>query len=88
MGESITIGDDIKVSVLDCQGKQIKLGIIAPKDVKVYREEIFEKIQEENKKASTVSKNALIEVAQKWREDEKEQNLGRKFLCQTQNKGK
>ncbi|OHB41620.1 MAG: carbon storage regulator, partial [Planctomycetes bacterium GWB2_41_19] len=55
LGESITIGSEIKVTLLECQGKQVKLGIIAPKNIKVHREEIFEKIQEENQKASTVS---------------------------------
>ena len=74
LGESITIGDDIKITVLDCQGKQVKLGIIAPKDIKVHREEIFEKIQEENKKAATVSKHALAEIAQKWRKEVKKSN--------------
>lgn len=74
LGESITIGNDIKVTVLDCQGKQVKLGIIAPKDIKVHREEIFEKIQEENKKAVTVSKHALAEIAQKWRKSVKKTN--------------
>ncbi len=69
LGESITIGDEIKVTVLECQHKQVKLGIVAPVNVKVYREEIFEKIQEENKKAAMVSKHDLIEVAKKWRSD-------------------
>jgi carbon storage regulator len=71
LGESITIGDEIKVTVVDCQGKQVKLGIIAPKHVKVHREEIFEKIQEENRKAATVSKYAIAEIAKKWRKDAK-----------------
>lgn len=69
LGESITIGNDIKVTILECQNKQVKLGIIAPKDIKVHREEIFEKIQEENRKASKISKFELIEIAQKWRKD-------------------
>lgn len=62
LGESITIGEEIKITVLECQGKQVKLGIIAPRHVKVHREEIFEKIQEENKKSVAVSKDALLEV--------------------------
>ncbi|GAN35086.1 MAG: carbon storage regulator [Candidatus Brocadia sp. AMX2] len=72
LGESITIGDEIKVTIVDCQGKQVKLGIIAPKHVKVHREEIFEKIQEENKKAATVSKHAIAEIAQKLRKNSKQ----------------
>lgn len=71
LGESINIGDEIKITIIDCQGKQIKLGIIAPKHVKVHREEIFEKIQEENKKAAKVSKEALMEAAQKLKRNEK-----------------
>ncbi|MCF6154417.1 MAG: carbon storage regulator CsrA [Candidatus Brocadia sp.] len=74
LGESITIGDEIKVTIVDCQGKQVKLGIIAPKHIKVHREEIFEKIQEENKKAASVSKHAIAEIAQKLRENPKQTN--------------
>jgi len=76
LGESITIGDEIKVTILECQHKQVKLGIAAPVNVKVYREEIFEKIQEENKKASLVSKQDIIEVAKKWRSGMTKTHLG------------
>lgn len=47
IGESLVIGDDVVVTVLKEQGKQIKLGIVAPKDVSVHREEIYNLIQEE-----------------------------------------
>lgn len=67
LGESITIGDEIKVTLLDSHGKQVKLGIVAPADVRVHREEIYEKIQEENQKAAAVSKNDLAEVAFRWK---------------------
>ncbi len=46
-GESIVIGDDITVTVLAINGKQIRLGIGAPKDIAVHREEIYERIKEE-----------------------------------------
>lgn len=71
LGESITIGDEIKITIVDCQGKQVKLGIVAPKHVKVHREEIFEKIQEENVKAAKISKSAIIEVALNLKKNEK-----------------
>ena len=45
LGESITIGDDIKVSVLGIRGRQVRLGIEAPIKVVVHREEIYAKIQ-------------------------------------------
>ena len=46
-GESIMINDDTKVTILGVQGNQVRLGIAAPKDVAVHREEIWIKIQEE-----------------------------------------
>lgn len=45
--ESIIINDNIKITVLDIQGNQVRLGIEAPIDVDVHREEIYEKIQAE-----------------------------------------
>ena len=51
LGESIVIGKDIKVSILEIKGDQVKIGIDAPKNVTIYREEIFKQIEEENKEA-------------------------------------
>ena len=51
INESIILGDNIVVSVVDIKGDQVKIGISAPKDVKVYRKEVFEAIQNENKAA-------------------------------------
>jgi len=63
LGESITIDNDIKITVLGIYGKQVKLGILAPDRVSVHREEIFKRIQEENKIASLALKEDLFEVA-------------------------
>lgn len=52
-GESLVINNNIEVTVLEIRGDQIKLGITAPKDVPVYRKELYEQIQEENKNALT-----------------------------------
>lgn len=46
-GESVIIGDDVKITVLAVRGNQVRLGIDAPKDVSVHREEIYERIQSE-----------------------------------------
>jgi carbon storage regulator len=62
-GEAVTIGDDIKITVLSVQGKQVKLGIAAPEKVSVYRDEIFKRIQIENLKASMSLKEDLQELA-------------------------
>jgi carbon storage regulator len=59
LGESITIGDNIKVTVLGIYGRQVRLGIEAPLKVVVHREEIYVKIQKENRKASKADKDEL-----------------------------
>jgi carbon storage regulator len=51
-GEAIVIGDNIKVTFVEIKGNQIRLGIDAPRDVKVYRQEIFDQIQAENLEAA------------------------------------
>lgn len=51
VNESIIIGDQVEVSIIDIKGDQVKLGIKAPANVKVYRMEIYRAIQEENKAA-------------------------------------
>ena len=50
-GESIRIGDGIIIKVLENSGKQVKIGVSVAREVPVYREEIYEKIQLDNKKA-------------------------------------
>ena len=60
LGESITIGDSIRVSVLGIRGRQVRLGIDAPSDVVVHREEIYVKIQQENRKAAGNVKSDLL----------------------------
>ena len=60
LGESITIGDNIKVAVLGIHGRQVRLGIEAPLDVVVHREEVYVRIQEENRRASKSLKNDLM----------------------------
>ncbi|HXG19522.1 MAG TPA: carbon storage regulator CsrA [Methylomirabilota bacterium] len=51
-GESITIGDDIIVTVISASGGQVRLGITAPRSVQVLREEIYKAMQEENREAA------------------------------------
>lgn len=57
--ERIIIGENIEIAVVDIRGDQVKLGIVAPKSVKVYRQEVFDAIQEENRKAATATTDSL-----------------------------
>jgi carbon storage regulator len=52
--QSIVIGDEIEVVVLEIRGEQVRIGIKAPKNVTVHRKEIYDQIQEENRGASEV----------------------------------
>lgn len=63
LGECIAIDDHIKITVVQIKGKQVRLGIQAPKETKIHREEVYVAIQEQNKASigggaelSTVSK--------------------------------
>lgn len=56
IGETLMIGDDVQVTVLASKGNQVRLGINAPKDTAVHREEIYQRIQEE--KAASKGKAA------------------------------
>ncbi len=49
--EKIKIGNDITITLIDVHGDQVKIGVEAPKDVKVFRQEVFDAIQNENKAA-------------------------------------
>lgn len=51
VNESIIIGNNVEITILDIKGDQIKIGINAPKSVPVYRKELYLQIQEENKEA-------------------------------------
>ena len=48
-GESLVINNNIEISILEVRGDQIKIGITAPKDVPIYRKEVYKQIQEENR---------------------------------------
>lgn len=50
VGETLIIGDDVKITVLDVKGNQIRIGIDAPKSLSVHREEIYQRIQTDKSK--------------------------------------
>jgi carbon storage regulator len=65
-GESLTIGDDVVVTVVGISGNQIRLGITAPREVRVLREEIYKAMREENQTApaNTLESNKKREGTQ------------------------
>lgn len=65
-GESLYLGDNIKVTVLSVQGKQIKLGLEVPKDMTVYREEVYIRVKEQNKLALESKDDDLLAVTTLW----------------------
>jgi carbon storage regulator len=58
-GESIMIGDNIEVRIIDITGDSVRIGVNAPKNITIHRDEIYKEIQEENKKASETSPEKL-----------------------------
>ena len=70
-GESLHLGDDIKITVLSVQGKQVKLGIDVPEDMTVYRDEVYQRIKEENRQAMQTSDNDLLAVTRLWNIEKK-----------------
>ncbi len=55
LNESIFVGDSVQISIIEIKGDQVKLGITAPASVKVYRQEVYTAIQEENRQAARSS---------------------------------
>ncbi|MEG1459137.1 MAG: carbon storage regulator CsrA [Acetivibrio sp.] len=62
--ESIMIGNDVEITILEIKGEQIKIGISAPKSVPIYRKELYIQIQESNKEAidNTTNVDVLKEL--------------------------
>ncbi len=70
-GESITIGNDVKITVIEIRGKQVRMGIEAPAELTVHREEVYKRIQEENRLAAAASSIDLPEITKIWKRSKK-----------------
>ena len=55
INEKIMIGDDVSISIIEIRGDQVRIGVDAPKSVKVFRQEVFDAIKAENKAAAQSS---------------------------------
>ncbi len=58
-GEKLMIGEDVVVEIMEIVGNQVRLGIQAPQSIRVYREEIWKAVKEENRAAATDAPQAL-----------------------------
>lgn len=61
-GERIVIGDNVVITIVDIKGDNIRIGIDAPRDVKIYRGEIYDSIVQENQQAAVPAKTEIMDV--------------------------
>lgn len=64
-GQGIVIGENIELTIIEIQGDQVRIGIKAPRNVSIYRKEIFLEIQDENRKAASSGVVKLDEIIKK-----------------------
>jgi carbon storage regulator len=62
-GESVMVGDDVVVTVLEIRGDVIRLGIAAPRSIQVHREEVYRELQASNRQAASPSDQAVRDLA-------------------------
>jgi carbon storage regulator len=67
IGEAVTIGDNIKIHVVDVKGRQVRLGITAPAQWSVHREEVFLRIQQQNLQSIITETIDLEKAASLWK---------------------
>jgi carbon storage regulator len=70
--ESIMIGDNVQITIVDIRGDKVRLGIIAPAEIPVHRKEVYDAIQRENRKAAGVSEKDLPVVTSTPRHNRKQ----------------
>jgi carbon storage regulator len=66
LGEIIRVGDTVTVRVLEVKGNQVRLGVEAPADVRIYREEVYRAIRKENEEAALQGVGTLDEATDAW----------------------
>ena len=61
--QAIKIGDDTTITIIDIHGDQVKIGVDAPRDVKVFRQEVFNAIKTENTAAASVNTDKILDLS-------------------------
>lgn len=69
-GESLYLDDNIRITILSVQGKQVKVGLDVPPEMNIYREEVYRRVKEENKLATTINNTDLIAATQLTNKEE------------------
>jgi carbon storage regulator len=64
-GQSIMIGDGVEVQVLSVAGEKVRLGITAPRDVSIFRDEVYNRIEDENRKDAEGSDDAVADALER-----------------------
>jgi carbon storage regulator len=77
-GESVMIGDDVVITVLEARGDVIRLGIQAPRDVRVHREEIYRELQAANREAASPTDAVVEELSRTLRPTSEQDEAGTK----------
>jgi carbon storage regulator len=72
VGESVTIGDDVVVTVLDVRGDVVRVGIDAPRSVAVHRSELLQQLEATNQQAASPSEEAVASLSRAFRERPKD----------------
>jgi carbon storage regulator len=68
-GQSLYLGEDIRVTVLGIQGRQVKIGLSLPENMTVYREEVYRRVMEENRMAIQTGNEDLLTAVQLWQDN-------------------
>ena len=68
IGQSLVIGEKVVVRVLEVSGENVKIGVEAPREIPVHRQEVFEAIKEENQAAALVKSNVLSCLPKEYKE--------------------
>ncbi len=72
--ESIIVGDNVQITIVDIRGDKVRLGIEAPPDISVHRKEVFDAIQRENRKAAGVTSDDLASASSATKRDGRKRN--------------
>ena len=68
--ETIMIGDDVEVTVVDIRGDKVRLGITAPREIQVHRKEVYEAIKRENQRAADLEPKDIADVVEGDKDEE------------------